>query len=230
MSFSARMLPAVLLAATMIVAGCCSSPCSVPAGPVNQTATHVAGSPERILSTVPDVRQSTPYSCGAASLQAVLSYWGKDLREDELLTMLNTTGERGTSPYTIVNVSRSLGFSAELRTDVTLLDLESAVHAGIPVIVGIQAWRDNTSPPFWLDDWGDGHYLVVIGMDEKNVYLEDPAMLGTRGVISRDEFLMRWHDFAGRDIRDPGAITYRRLAVFIRGDTPAQYPEFTHVD
>jgi predicted double-glycine peptidase len=28
-----------------------------------------------------DTRQSTEYSCGASALQAVLSYWGKDLEE-----------------------------------------------------------------------------------------------------------------------------------------------------
>ncbi len=32
-----------------------------------------------ILSGVPDTRQSTEYSCGAAALQAVLGYWGRDV-------------------------------------------------------------------------------------------------------------------------------------------------------
>jgi predicted double-glycine peptidase len=151
------------------------------------------------------------------------------MREDELRALLNTTEEGGTPPENIVNVSRMLGFYAEMRTNLSLSDLEAAVNAGMPVIVGTQAWRGNTSQQSWVNDWADGHYMVVIGLDGRNVYLEDPAMLGTRGVIPRDEFLTRWHDFRGPGATDPGSIIYRRLAVFVRGEAPADYPVFTYV-
>jgi len=35
---------------------------------------------------------------------------------------------------------------------------------------------------------------VVIGMDEENIYVEDPAILGSRGYIPLQEFLERWHE------------------------------------
>ena len=41
-------------------------------------------------------RQSTEYSCGASALQAVLSYWGKDVEEQELMQRLHTSPETGT--------------------------------------------------------------------------------------------------------------------------------------
>ena len=53
-------------------------------------------------------RQSTEYSCGASALQSVLSYWGKDLDEEELMKLLKTTYETGTYPEDIIRVSREL--------------------------------------------------------------------------------------------------------------------------
>jgi predicted double-glycine peptidase len=41
-------------------------------------------------------RQGTEYSCGASALQAVLSYWGKDVGEQELMQRLHTSPETGT--------------------------------------------------------------------------------------------------------------------------------------
>jgi predicted double-glycine peptidase len=47
----------------------------------------------RLLSRT---RQITEYSCGACSLQAVLSYWGRDVDETELMRLIDTTSEEGT--------------------------------------------------------------------------------------------------------------------------------------
>jgi len=38
-------------------------------------------------------RQVTEYSCGACALQAVMSYWGKNVGESELMKVLHTTSE-----------------------------------------------------------------------------------------------------------------------------------------
>ena len=35
----------------------------------------------------------------------------------------------------------------------------------IPIIVEMQAWRDDDSTPYAYD-WEDGHYVVVIGYDQ----------------------------------------------------------------
>lgn len=207
---------------SLFIAGCSTSEGpSLPGSPANQTLPPAGMTAPHILTAVPDVRQSTPYSCGASSLQAVLGYWGSDIGEDELLALLNSTEEQGTPPGNIVNASLALGFPAEIRTDVTLPGLESVINAGIPVIVGIGTWRNTSPSPFWADDRNYGHYMVVIGMDDRNVYLEDPAVLGTREVMSRDQFLERWQDISAEDIRNPGAMTCRRVAVFIRGPGPA---------
>ena len=102
------------------------------------------------FESVPDVRQSTGYTCGAAALQAVLAYWGTSEREDRLAARLRSTPEAGTHPLDIVRVAGEFGLAAELREGLALADLETALAAGTTVIVDLQAWRDRTDVP-WTD-------------------------------------------------------------------------------
>jgi predicted double-glycine peptidase len=184
-----------------------------PAGPLAPSLARFA--------SVPDVRQSTGYSCGAAALQAVLAYWGTSEREDRLVARLKSTPEAGTHPLDIVRVAGEFGLTAELREGLALADLEAALSAGTTVIVDLQAWRDRTDLP-WTETWDDGHYMVLLGMDGENLYFEDPSLLGARGLIPRAEFVDRWHDYEGDPPLDPGDRTYVRMAMLIRGDRPAR--------
>lgn len=222
-------LSLVLLAGIIVSTGCVQNSAPPRVMP-NQTVPGSATVPG-LLSQVPDVRQSQSYSCGAASLQAVFSYWGIDLREGVLMQELNTSEASGTPPESIVRVARAHGLEAELRTNLTLSDLELSLADSVPVIITCQAWRDpggvNIS---WNDTWEDGHYMVVIGLDSSNVYFEDPAMLGTRGVIPRQEFLSRWHDYEGIPPFGNSSTVLYHAGIFIRGKEPAAYPEFTYVD
>lgn len=45
---------------------------------------------------VPTCRQSTDYTCGVASLQSVMRYYGDEMREDALAAKLGSTPEAGT--------------------------------------------------------------------------------------------------------------------------------------
>jgi hypothetical protein len=71
--------------------------------------------PSSLLASIPDVRQSTGYTCGASVLQAILAYWGTEEREDRLAARLHSTPEAGTHPLDIVRVAREFGLTAELR-------------------------------------------------------------------------------------------------------------------
>lgn len=144
------------------------------------------------LLNVPDVRQPNNSSSGAAALQSVLAYYGTDTFLDTLVNMTNTT-ENGTLPEDIAQAARDSGFTAEVKENMTLKELQDNINQGIPTIVLCQAWGDNTTGN-WTNHTGDGHYLVVIGMDEENIYVEDPAILGSRGYIPLQEFLERWHE------------------------------------
>ena len=181
------------------------------------------------FASVPDVRQSTDYTCGAAALQAVLAYWGKEEREDRLTARLHGDPELGIHPLDILRVAREFGLSADLREGLDLADLEAALASGTTVIVDLQAWRGPTDLP-WAETWDDGHYMVLLGMDTRNLYFEDPSLLGSRGFISRGEFVERWHDYEGDPPLDAEDRVFVHTAIFIRGAQAAPMPEFTPVE
>jgi predicted double-glycine peptidase len=183
-----------------------------------------------LLLTVPDVRQDTDYSCGASALQAVLAYWGIDVRESTLIKALRTDPKNGTRPEEIIRVARDYGLRAEIREGIGIPDLRRAWQNEIPVIVDIQAWQDNPNvKPVWENDWEDGHYVVVIGIDERNIYVEDPSLLGSRGVIPQTEFLKRWHDYEGEPPYNSRDRTYVHLGMFIEGTRRSTAVTFTPV-
>jgi hypothetical protein len=184
-----------------------------------------------VLEGVPDVRQSTTYSCGAAALQALLSYWGIDKREGDLMRALETSEAEGTSPEAIVKVAEEIGCEAYSKEDIGLKDIEESLRLRIPVICAIQAWADIQSEGFsWDKAWEDGHYVIVIGLDSQSVYVEDPSLLGTRGIIPRDEFLARWHDYRGEPPYDPLDRPYIRLGIFVVGSKADEKPAFSRVE
>jgi len=195
----------------------------------DNNASASMGTMNLALFSMPDTRQSTEYSCGAAAMQAVLGYWGRDIGEEDIREMLNTNEEFGTYPDDIIRVANALGLQAEYKENRSMADLENYVAQGIPVIVDCQAWRSVSQyNESWADTWYNGHWLVVIGIDENNVTLEDPYILGDRGLMSREEFLARWHNVRGLDETDTGKQIHMGIAV--RGEQPATTSGFRHID
>ncbi len=184
---------------------------------------------------LPDVRQSTGWTCSAAALQAVLAYYGVDEREDRLSRELGATPESGAPPPAILRVARAHGLTAELREGLTVEELARAVAAGTPVLIALQAWgappASSRSVPQgregarYRDVWDEGHYLVVIGVtrDRQRVIVEDPSLLGSRGFLTRRELEERWHDTDGKH-------RYVRMGIFFGGRRPAPPPCLQHVD
>lgn len=178
--------------------------------------------PESLLK-VPDTRQTTDYSCGASALQAVLMYYGEERDEYELMEMLKTDPKEGTNPKDIVRVAKKLGYRARLEQGLTLERLEQSVKAKTPVIVAMQAWRDgeDLNRP-WSEVWDSGHYVVVVGIDDKNIYFEDPSLLGSKGYLPRKEFEERWHDVDDKK--------YVHSGIFIDGKPPSPPPPYLHIE
>src|SRR4051794_23970142 len=111
-------------------------------------------------------RQVTEYSCGACALQAILSYWGRDVDETHLMEILHTTFEEGTYPEDIVRGARSLGFDAEARDNLTLDEVERFTAEGHPMIALGQFWlSEKEMAASVAEEWETGHYIVVLGVD-----------------------------------------------------------------
>lgn len=145
---------------------------------------------------VPLTYQAFDYSCGVAALQSILYYYGKEFRHDELAKVLEPDPLNGTNYQKMVDFVRSLGFRVEVRTQMLLDELKKVIDNRKPVLVLIQAWPD--SPVQWSESWGEGHYAVAVGYDEKYIYFMDPSTLGHYTFIPIPEFLERWHDMDGQ--------------------------------
>ena len=164
-------------------------------------------------------RQTTEYSCGASALQTVMSFWGRDVDETELMRLLGTTPEEGTHPEDIVRVARSQGLDAELRSNLTLEEVKRVTDQGHPVIVLGQAWRSQAEAgTSFADDWDSGHWFIVLAIDEEYVYIEDPYVRMGKGFVPRATFEELWHNVMGGDLTKPKQV---RMGIFIRGDRPA---------
>lgn len=173
---------------------------------------------------VPLVRQATSYSCGAAAVLAVLQYWGSyDGGEGGLYAELGTTPEDGTDPRSMAKVLGEKGLETSWREGMTEADLEGHLARGETVIIDIQAWaEDDKTPDDYSDNWEDGHYVVLIGMDDTYLYVMDPSVSAGYGYFARSELKARW-----RDYEDRGGVVWRNsgLGIVSRGKArPAGFP------
>lgn len=167
---------------------------------------------------VPLLRQAAPYACGATVTQAILAYWGVfDGGESKLYEELECTAKDGTEPPSIVRVAIKYGLEASLREHQTVGDLRKGLASGCTIVVNLQAWRDARATPQWSKDWEDGHYVVLVGMDEHFAYVMDPSTLGAYTYVPIPELAERWHDY---ESRRGFRREYHQLAIFIRGKVP----------
>jgi hypothetical protein len=86
------------------------------------------------------------------------------------------------------------------------------------------------------EDWDNGHYVVVLGVDKKYVYFQDPYVRMGKGFVPRKTFEEHWHQIMGgagpkknRDLKNRDLkgrrLTNRRLmhlGIFIRGKRRAR--------
>jgi len=181
------------------------------------------------LLRLPLVRQETAFSCGDVAALSILRYYEHerftDVPESALYAPMHTAADFGTDPQPIADyLSEQPGIHAEYHRSegqdrAELEDLERAVDRGEPTIVAIQAWqavptRDRMRP--WASDWDDGHYVVVVGYDDGNLYFMDPSTTGRYTYIPRDEFRSRWHDVVGR-----ANVHTDHIAIFIHATAQA---------
>ena len=150
-------------------------------------------------------KQTTGF-CGPASLKIVLGYYNVEKSEEELARLTNCTQDWGVEAQQLAAVAKGLGLEAEIIDNATFDDIRKWVlEKKIPAIV----------------DWfskDDGHYSVVVDIDDENIYLQDPEF-GKLRAMRLEKFYRVWFDFPGDYIVDRSQLTIRRLL--------AIYPKFS---
>lgn len=141
---------------------------------------------------VPLHQQQTNYTCGPASMHATLLAFGFNVSEEALATEMQTNSDIGTNISQMQLAATARNLAAVFVINTLKEDLRFALSNGQLVIVLYQAWADEPTVPY-INVWDSGHFSVLFGMDDVNVYLMDP-WTGQYGYIPTDYFMAtRWH-------------------------------------
>ena len=154
------------------------------------------------LLDFPMFQQTFEFDCGAQALHSVLTFYGIDTSEMEIIKIAGTSGKYGTPIHGMEKVARHFDLKCDIKK-MTINDIKK----NIPVILLIQAWS-NRKIKDWENDWKDGHYVVAVGYDSKKIYFEDPYSY-LRTYLFYKELEGRWHDLdvsANKEYKNTGII------------------------
>lgn len=131
--------------------------------------------------SVPFYQQDTNYSCGAASLQMVLAYWGIFESEKTLMKHMHTNKVVGTRRNDIEEEARKCGLYVYVNESANLEEIGYFLHRKIPVLVRFL----ERSPS------QEEHYAVVTGFGKSFITLKDPWH-GPKIRYEREHFIEKW--------------------------------------
>lgn len=138
--------------------------------------------------TVTHSPQTTEGGCLAACVQMVLAYWGIQRSQADLGRQMRAVPHIGAIGR---NVLRLQSPDVQVVYAQGSLELLRAWLAkGTPVIAFVQ----TSELPYWKGVEAR-HAVVVIGLDDANVYLLDPAQESDSISVSIGDFLLAWEDW-----------------------------------
>ena len=135
---------------------------------------------------VPHHKQNSDAMCLPACAAMALAYLGRELKQKKLAKLLGTT-ELGTMSSNITRLA-ALGLTVEYEEG-SAIKLRHLLSQDIPCIVFL--WTGNLS--YWQIN--TPHAVVVVGMTEDTVLLNDPAFNDAPVRVSLGEFLLAWCEF-----------------------------------
>ena len=141
----------------------------------------------KILS-VPHHPQLDDGYCLPACVQMVLAYWGieraqRDIADD--LGLIPGAGVPGNRIKMLSSKKLDVSYGAG-----ELTDLEGALAQGVPPIALVYTGE----LPYW--EHATAHAVVLLGMAEQTVYLNDLAMAQGNTAVSLGDFGLAWGEMA----------------------------------
>ena len=144
--------------------------------------------------------------CGPATMKMVLDYYGIHKTEKELAKLMHHTNELGTTNKDVERVAKKFGLRTVIKRKASFNDIGKWLSHKVPIIVD---WFTRGRPDYGESEIADGHYSVVVGLDNQYIYLQDPE-IGKIRKLKRDDFLKVWFDFRGKYIQ-PNKLDIRLL-------------------
>tara|TARA_R100000951_G_scaffold50954_1_gene43068 strand:- start:845 stop:1549 length:705 start_codon:yes stop_codon:yes gene_type:complete len=142
--------------------------------------------------------------CFSSSAAMVAAFYGKVKTDDQYNKIRKKFGNT-TSIEAQVSALKSLGLHAEFRQDGNEDLIEAEISAGRPVAVGWLHRGDmSRGEPPMCDNYGCGHWSVIVGFDKENWIMNDPrgtpfmergghSRYGGKNVkVLRQAFQQRW--------------------------------------
>jgi len=148
--------------------------------------------------------------CGPASLKIVFDYYGIEKSEEEIAKLAGTTEDLGTDEEGIKKAAESLGLKVEIKNESSFEDIQNYLNKKIPVIVN---WFTRGRIDYDDSQVPDGHYSVVVGLDDEFIYLQDPE-IGKLRKIKKNDFMKVWFDFIGSYIKPEELIIRQIIAIY----------------
>ena len=134
----------------------------------------------------PFFKQTRAYDCAPSCLKMMYAYYGEDYPEEELMKRLKTT-TRGTTFKAMCDLSNELGFTTML------------------VQVDYDFIKEKVKLPC-IVDWNGNHVVVVYKVDDKRIYVADPA--DTLVSYDKATFMKSWRSSV-EDDRGLALVIYK---------------------
>ena len=135
------------------------------------------------LLKVPHQTQIEDSWCLPACVAMVCAYWGRPEFQGDIARWLQTT-EIGT-PARNISRLKDYGFDATYLEG-SLQFLSESLQQSIPCILFLRTGE----LPYWEID--TAHAIVVIGLDDQEIFLNDPFFEDAPKVVPVEEVLLAW--------------------------------------
>jgi ABC-type bacteriocin/lantibiotic exporter with double-glycine peptidase domain len=136
----------------------------------------------QVLGDVEPYQQTEKYSCGAATLKAVLQHWNERVPEKKLIKEIGIDPKTGSTALQVASAARKRGYRAVTQQFNSIAELGKVTAQDIPVIIAI---RSFTRP-------NQGHFVVATKVTPTMVEMMDPNVKGNRRSVSHRELDSRW--------------------------------------
>jgi ABC-type bacteriocin/lantibiotic exporter with double-glycine peptidase domain len=125
-------------------------------------------------------KQEQEHTCGAAAMRMVLESLGIKKSENELIPLLKTNTKVGTWHYQMPALAEKYKLNYVVHRNASIKELKEFLKNTYLIIVCYYLVKEKTA-----------HYAVVLDIDDKNIYFNDPWR-GPNHKLSLSYFRKNW--------------------------------------